>query len=93
MIRSARDHRVWELLAGRTPRRFPPDLARAATRRLRILQEAVTFEDLRTPPSNRLEALRGDRAGWFSIRINRQWRICFRWEDGAAADVEIVDYH
>ena len=93
MIRSASDDRVWELLAGRTPRRFPPDLARAATRRLRFLQEAVTFEELRTPPSNRLEALRGDRAGWFSIRINRQWRICFRWEDGAAADVEIVDYH
>jgi len=93
MIRSARDDHVWELLAGRTPRRFPPDLARAASRRLRFLQEAVTFEELRTPPSNRLEALRGDRAGWFSIRINRQWRICFRWEDGAAADVEIVDYH
>ncbi len=93
MIRSARDDRVWELLAGRTPRRFSPDLARVAVRRLRFLQEAVSFEELRTPPSNRLEALRGDRAGWFSIRINRQWRICFRWEDGAAADVEIVDYH
>lgn len=93
MIRSVRDRRVHELLDGHTPRRFPPDLVRSAERRLKALVEAQHLEDLLTPPSNRLEALRGDRAGWHSIRINRQWRICFRWRNDAAEDVEIVDYH
>lgn len=66
-----------------------------ALRRLSILDAATSLNDLRQLPSNRLEALRGDRAGQFSIRINQQWRLCFRWEDGAAGpnDVEIVDYH
>lgn len=93
MIRSIRDKRVQQILDGQLPKRFPPDLARAAERRLKYLKDAVDFEELRSPPSNRLEALRGDRIGWFSMRINRQWRICFRWVDGAAEDVEIVDYH
>jgi len=69
------------------------DLARAALRRLIMLDSAKRLEELRTPPSNRLEALRGDRAGQHSIRVNRQWRICFRWTEGGAEDVEIVDYH
>ena len=93
MIRSARDDRVWELLAGRTVRRFPPDLVRAAQFRLLALDAAPTLDTLRLPPSNRLEALRGGRAGQHSIRINRQWRICFRWVENNAEGVEIVDYH
>ena len=92
MIRSARDDRVWELLSGRSPRRFPPNLVRAAQFRLLALDAAPTLDTLRLPPSNRLEALRGGRAGQHSIRINRQWRICFRWVDNNAEDVEIVDY-
>lgn len=64
-----------------------------ALRKLRILDAAMRLSDLRVPPGNRLERLRGDRAGQHSIRINDQWRICFRWEEGDAYDVEIVDYH
>ena len=93
MIRSARDDRVWELLSGRSPRRFPPDLVRAAQFRLLAVDAATTLDTLRLPPSNRLGALRRGRAGQHSIRINRQWRICFRWVDNNAEDVEIVDYH
>ena len=93
MIFSVRDKRVHELLAGRTPRRFPPDLVRAAETRLKALDAAIELGDLRVPPSNRLEALRGDRAGSHSIGVNRQWRICFRWTERGAEDVEIVDYH
>jgi len=61
--------------------------------RLKQLNAATRIDDMRMPPSNRLEALRGNRAGQYSVRINDQWRVCFRWEDGDAADVEIVDYH
>jgi toxin HigB-1 len=64
-----------------------------ALRKLRILDAAMSLSDLRVPPGNRLERLRGDRAGHHSIRINDQWRICFRWKEGDAYDVEIVDYH
>lgn len=92
MIRSIRDKRVLQILDGICPRRFPPDLLRAAERRLKALDKARIVEDLTVPPSNRLEQLRGNRAGTWSIRINRQWRICFRWDEGAN-DVEIVDYH
>ena len=93
MIRSFRDPRVRQILDGQVPKRFPPDLLRAAERRLNMLDLATTIADLTAPPSNRLERLSGDRAGQWSIRINRQWRICFRWEDDGAHDVEIVDYH
>ncbi len=65
----------------------------AALRKLLLLDAAEVLEDLRVPPGNRLEKLAGDRAGQYSIRINQQWRVCFRWEDGNADDVEIVDYH
>lgn len=65
----------------------------AALRKLRMLDAATSIDDLRVPPGNRLERLRGDRAGQYSIRVNRQWRICFRWDTGDAHDVEIVDYH
>ena len=66
---------------------------RVAARKLRQLQSASVLEDLRIPPGNRLEALKGDRAGQHSIRVNDQFRLCFTWRDGAAYDVEIVDYH
>ncbi len=66
---------------------------RVALRKLAMLDAAITVEDLRVPPGNRLEALSGDRAGQWSIRINDQWRVCFRWEGGDAHDVEICDYH
>ncbi|MDQ6965469.1 MAG: type II toxin-antitoxin system RelE/ParE family toxin [Mariprofundaceae bacterium] len=66
---------------------------RQARRRLMYLNQAVSLDDLRVPPSNRLEALKGDRKGQYSIRINRQWRICFRWDSRHAHDVEITDYH
>lgn len=74
-------------------RRMPPDILKRAGMRLTQLHAATAIEDLRMPPSNRLEALSGDRAGHWSIRINDQWRLCFRFADGHAYDVEIVDYH
>jgi proteic killer suppression protein len=74
-------------------RRFPPQIQRAALRKLDYLAGAKDLEDLRSPPGNRLEALRGDRDGQWSIRINDQWRICFEWREGGAHNVEIVDYH
>lgn len=82
--------RIWR---GERSRRFPPDMQATALRKLRQLHAAMTLSDLRTPPGNRLEALKGDRSGQHSIRINDQWRICFRWSDQGANDVEIVDYH
>jgi proteic killer suppression protein len=74
-------------------RRFSPELQRAAWKKLAVLHAAGSLQDLRVPPGNRLEKLSGAREGQHSIRINAQWRICFVWRDGAAYDVEIVDYH
>jgi proteic killer suppression protein len=74
-------------------RRLPHEILRRAAMRLRQLDAATTVDDLRLPLSNRLEALRGDRTGQHSIRINDQWRVCFRFADGDAFDVEIIDYH
>lgn len=74
-------------------RRFPTEILKRAVMRLTQLDGATCLEDLRFPPSNRLEALADDRIGQWSIRINKQWRICFRFENGEAYDVEIVDYH
>ena len=74
-------------------RGFPGDLVRSAFRRLRQVHSAEELKDLRSPPGNRLEVLKGDRIGQHSIRINDQWRICFRWSEGGAEDVEVVDYH
>ena len=93
MIRSFRSRDAEALFNRRPVRRFPPDVQRAALRKLRMLNRARALQDLRVPPGNRLEALRGDRKGQHSIRINQQWRICFRWSNGDAFDVEIVDYH
>ena len=74
-------------------RRLPPEIHKRAAMRLMQLDGATRIEDLRLPPSNRLEALAHDRAGQWSIRINEQWRVCFRFKNGDAYDVEIVDYH
>lgn len=93
MIVSFRDketERIWE---GEVSRRFPPDILRTAKRRLLVLHAAISLEDLRVPPGNRLHALSGDRKGQWSISINDQWRICFEWRSGSAASVEITDYH
>jgi proteic killer suppression protein len=93
VIKGFRDRDTERLFDRRAARRFGPDVQRVALRKLRMLDAAATLEDLRVPPGNRLERLRGDRSGQHSIRINDQWRICFRWSDGDAYDVEIVDYH
>lgn len=93
MIRSFADReteRIWE---GRPSRRLPLEIQAVVRRKLRMLNNAAELADLRIPPANRLEALRGDRKGQHSIRINDQWRLCFRWADGDAFDVAIVDYH
>lgn len=86
--------RVAELIwNGKAPKRFPSDLIRPTQRKLAMLNAAVTVEALRSPPGNHLEALKGDRRGQWSIRVNDQFRVCFHWNDGNAEDVEIVDYH
>lgn len=82
--------RIWE---GNTSRRLPQDIQAIARRKLRMLNNAHSLDDLHIPPANRLEALKGKRKGQHSIRINDQWRICFVWADGNANKVEIVDYH
>ncbi len=82
--------KIWDRQASR---KLPPDIQRIALRKLEILDAAIDLSDLRTPPGNRLEALRNDRAGQHSIRINDQWRLCFVWRQSNAHDVEIVDYH
>jgi len=94
MILSYRDKRTAQFATGERVREFAA-FARQASKRFEILDAATSLEDLRAFPSNRTEALKGDRAGQFSIRINAQWRICFRWDRGAPGprDVEIVDYH
>ena len=75
------------------PKRFPHSIHRVAFRKLRMLHRARTLQDLRVPPGNRLESLKGGRKGQFSIRVNDQFRICFTWQSGDAFEVEIVDYH
>jgi toxin HigB-1 len=93
MIRSFRDRATERLFRREAVGRFGHPLRRAALRKLLILDAAESLDDLRVPPGNRLERLAGDRDGQHSIRVNDQYRICFRWEGGDAWDVEIVDYH
>lgn len=96
MIASFGDAATEDLFHGRATARtrsFPGDLVRPAVRKLDLIHGAHVLEDLRAPPGNRLEALKGDRKGKYSIRINGQWRIVFRWADGNAHEVTIVDYH
>ncbi len=92
MIVSFKDGDTQRLAGGRRVKRFV-NIEAVARRKLRQLEIAGGLDDLRVPPGNRLEALRGDRAGQYSIRINDQYRVCFRWTSGGAEDVEIVDYH
>lgn len=92
MIRSFAEKDTERLFARQRVRRFR-SFERIALRKLVILDAAESLEDMAVPPGNRLEKLRGDRKGQHSIRINDQWRICFRWKEGDAYDVEIVDYH
>jgi proteic killer suppression protein len=92
MIRSFRDKDSEALFRGTRVRRFQAFVSQAE-RRLEILDNAKTIHDLMGLPSNRFEALRGNRAGQFSIRVNDQWRVCFEWKDGDAYNVEIIDYH
>lgn len=93
MIRSFRDKKTEWLFERRFVRHFPPHLHRLAWRKLVQLDAAERLDDLRIPPANCLERLEGDRVGQYSIRINDQWRICFRWQEGHAYDVEVTDYH
>jgi proteic killer suppression protein len=92
-IRSFKDRRCALLFDGQCPKGFPPDLVRIARRKLRSIDAATAVRDLTEPPGNRLEKLRGDREGQWSIRVNDQWRLCFVWTVEGAHDVEIVDYH
>lgn len=93
MIKSFRGKETEKIWQGQRSRRLPQAIQHVARRKLRMLNNARILDDLRVPPANRLEALRGQRAGQCSIRINNQWRICFVWNQGDALDVEIVDYH
>ncbi len=93
MITGFRDRETEKIWQGKVSRRLPQDIQAIARRKLRMLNNARTLDDLRIPPANRLEALKGKRKGRHSIRINDQWRICFVWSAPNAHDVEIVDYH
>lgn len=93
MIASFTDRDTERLFDRQPVRRFPTALRNVMLRKLLLLDAAVAIDELRVPPGNRLEKLKGDRAGQHSIRVNQQWRVCFRWKNGVAHDVEIVDYH
>ena len=93
MIESFASDETQKIFLGQISRKFPKDIQRTARRKLIYLDDAEDLQDLLAPPGNRLEKLKGDRAGQHSIRINDQWRICFIWSDNKAKNVEIVDYH
>ncbi len=93
MIETFADRRTRDLFLTGSTKRFPPDVAARAARKLEYVDLATTLNDLKVPPGNRLHALKGDRTGQHAIAINDQWRICFRFVDGDAYDVEICDYH
>jgi toxin HigB-1 len=93
MIQSFASRETERIFKGLVSHRLPHDIQKTARRKLLYLEDADDLQDLLAPPGNRLEKLRGEREGQYSIRINDQWRICFRWQDNRAYDVEIVDYH
>lgn len=93
MIRSFKEKRTEAIFEGRRARGLPIEIQQRARRKLRMIDAANVIDDLRIPPSNHLEKLKGDRRGHHSIRINNQWRICFVWNGNFASEVEIVDYH
>ncbi|HNR90549.1 MAG TPA: type II toxin-antitoxin system RelE/ParE family toxin [Spirochaetota bacterium] len=93
MIQSFRSKEAEKIWQGELSKKLPTDIQRKARMKLRMINNSSSLNDLRIPPSNKLEALKGDRKGQFSIRINDQWRICFNWDGGNASNVDIVDYH
>jgi len=93
VIRSFKCEETEKIFSRRRSRKLPQEIQQVALRKLRMLNRAVTLNDLLIPPANRLEKLRGDRAGQHSIRINKRWRICFEWRKGNVYNVGIVDYH
>ena len=93
MIKSIHDSETLAIFNKDHSRRLPQDIQQTAFRKLRMISNAATLDDLKIPPNNHLEKLKGRRDGQYSIRINAQWRICFEWIDGHAHNVEIVDYH
>jgi len=93
MIKSFRDKETEKIFNRQLSGKLPQNIQPIARKKLVILDAAPELYDLRIPPGNRLESLKGDRKGQHSIRINNQWRICFKWRDGDAYDVEIIDYH
>ncbi|KXK13549.1 MAG: putative plasmid maintenance system killer protein [Chloroflexi bacterium OLB14] len=93
MIKTFKNDDTQKIYQRKRSRKFPADIQQVALRKLRMINNSVSINDLRVPPANHLEKLKGSRAGQWSIRINDQWRICFKWEGSNAHDVEITDYH
>lgn len=93
MIKNFKDDETLKIYQRQRSRKLPSDIQQVALRKLRMINNSISINDLRVPPANRLEKLSGNRAGQWSIRINDQWRVCFRWEGSDALDVEITDYH
>lgn len=93
MIKSFQSKETQKIFNREYSRKFPSSIQRVALRKLWMIDAAVLLHDLRVPPANRLKALKGKRKGQYSIRINKQWRVCFKWFKGDAYDVEITDYH
>ena len=93
MIKNFKDDETQKIYQRQRSRKLPTDIQQVALRKLRMINNSISINDLRVPPANRLEKLSGNRAGQWSIRINDQWRVCFRWEGSDALDVEITDYH
>jgi toxin HigB-1 len=93
VIKNFKDAETQKIYQRQRSRKLPSDIQQVALRKLRMINNSFSINDLRVPPANRLEKLSGNRAGQWSIRINDQWRICFRWEGSDAIDVEITDYH
>lgn len=93
MIRSFKSKEAEKIWAGEFSKKLPTDIQKIMRRKLRMLNNSTDLSDLKIPPSNNLEPLKGDRKGQHSIKVNDQWRICFEWKDGDCYNVEIVDYH
>jgi len=93
VIKNFKDDETQKIYQRQRSRKLPSDIQQVALRKLRMINNSISINDLRVPPANHLEKLSGNRAGQWSIRINDQWRVCFRWEGSDALDVEITDYH
>ena len=93
MIKTFRCKETYKIYQRKLSKKLPQDIQRVVYRKLLMIDAAIDIEDLRIPPANRLEKLSGDREGQYSIRVNKQYRLCFHWENGFALNVEMVDYH